>query len=209
MIQRLKRLQLLSRLMLGLEANCMKCLKNIAVVGMVFSGIVFSNTALSDSTAVAVKTHVDVHTTGGKMTADATASTQAGTQNTGALFLAENANKKGIHVLDNGLQYSIEQPGSGAPPHLTDTVQVMYEGRLIDGTVFDSSYARKQPAEFRVDQVIAGWQAALQKMSPGAKWILYIPSDLAYGARGVPGAIPPNSVLVFTVELLKIQTASS
>lgn len=187
----------------------MKCLKNIAVFGMVFSGIVFSHTALSDSTAASMKTHVGGHTTGGKMTADTTASTQAGTQNAGALFLAENANKTGIHVLDNGLQYSIEQPGSGTSPHLTDTVQVMYEGRLIDGTVFDSSYARKQPAEFRVDQVIAGWQAALQKMSPGAKWILYIPSDLAYGAQGVPGAIPPNSVLIFTVELLKVHTASS
>lgn len=187
----------------------MKYLKNIAVVGVVLSGVVCSHTALSDSTATSVKVHVGVQKTGGKMTTDATASAQASSQNAGGLFLAENAKKKGIQVLDNGLQYSIEQPGSGAPPHLTDTVQVMYEGRLIDGTVFDSSYARKQPAEFRVDQVISGWQIALQKMSPGAKWVLYIPADLAYGARGVPGAIPPNSVLIFTVELLKINKASS
>ena len=126
----------------------------------------------------------------------------------GAQFLEDNLKKPGIQTLPGGLQYQVEVKGEGESPKLTDTVEVMYEGRLTDGTVFDSSYARKQSATFGVNQVIVGWQTALQHMSPGAKWTLYIPSDLAYGAQGVPGAIPPHSVLIFTVELLKVHNTA-
>ena len=95
--------------------------------------------------------------------------------------------------------------GNGATPKPTDTVSVHYTGKLIDGTVFDSSVQRGQPASFQVNQVIQGWQMALQKMKVGDKWMLYIPSDLAYGERGSAGAIGPNEVLVFEVELLGVQ----
>lgn len=122
----------------------------------------------------------------------------------GAKFLQKNRSEAGVQALDNGVQYKVLVAGSGAVPKASDSVTVMYEGKLIDGTVFDSSYSRKQPATFRVDQVIQGWQSALQKMPQGSTWMLYIPADLAYGARGVPGVIPPNSVLIFKVELQKI-----
>ena len=121
-------------------------------------------------------------------------------------FLEKNKSQDGVHVLDNGLQYKIEKSGEGVMPKSSDEVTVMYEGKLTDGTVFDSSYARGVPATFRVDQVIKGWQDALQKMREGDVWILYIPSDLAYGERGVSGVIPPNSVLIFKVELQKVSS---
>lgn len=119
-------------------------------------------------------------------------------------FLAKNQANSDVQVMDNGLQYRIDQVGEGEMPAATDEVTVMYEGKLVDGTVFDSSYARKQPATFKVNQVIQGWQIALQKMPVGSTWTLYIPADLAYGERGVPGVIPPNSVLIFKVELQAI-----
>ena len=121
-------------------------------------------------------------------------------------FLEKNKNNPKIHVLENGLQYRVEQEGHGSMPKASDEVTVMYEGKLINGKVFDSSYERGQPATFRVDQVIQGWQIALQKMPEGSIWTLYIPADLAYGERGVAGVIPPNSVLIFKVELQKIAT---
>ncbi|AUA34532.1 FKBP-type peptidyl-prolyl cis-trans isomerase [Pseudomonas fulva] len=121
----------------------------------------------------------------------------------GKQFLADNAKRDGIVTLDSGLQYEALSTGEGAKPSREDQVRVHYHGTLIDGTVFDSSYDRGQPAEFPVGGVIAGWTEALQLMSAGSKWRLYVPSELAYGAQGV-GSIPPHSVLVFDVELLDV-----
>jgi FKBP-type peptidyl-prolyl cis-trans isomerase FklB len=123
----------------------------------------------------------------------------------GVKFLADNAKKEGVKTLDGGVQYKVLKAGTGPSPKATDSVQVHYTGKLIDGSVFDSSVTRGQPATFQVNQVIKGWQMALQKMKVGGKWMLYIPSELAYGERGSQGAIGPNEVLVFEVELLSIQ----
>ncbi len=123
----------------------------------------------------------------------------------GVDFLAANAKKEGVKDLGGGLQYKVLTAGTGESPAATDTVKVHYTGTLIDGEVFDSSVQRGEPATFRVNQVIKGWQTALQKMKVGDKWMLYIPSDLAYGERGSQGAIGPHEVLVFEVELLEIQ----
>ncbi|WP_367105373.1 FKBP-type peptidyl-prolyl cis-trans isomerase [uncultured Psychrobacter sp.] len=123
---------------------------------------------------------------------------------TGAAFLAENANKEGVQVTDSGLQYKVLTAGTGASPKATDVVVVNYEGKLIDGTVFDSSYERGEPIEFPLNQVIAGWTEGLQLMKEGGKYEFYIPSDLAYGEAGNQG-IDPNSTLIFTVELLEVK----
>ncbi len=122
----------------------------------------------------------------------------------GEAFLAENATKAGIVVTESGLQYEVLTAGSGAKPTRADKVRTHYHGTLIDGTVFDSSYNRGQPAEFPVSGVIAGWTEALQLMPVGAKYRLYIPHNLAYGERGAGGAIKPYSALIFDVELLEI-----
>ena len=122
----------------------------------------------------------------------------------GEKFLAENKKKEGVVALPSGLQYKILTAGNGPKPKASDTVKCHYEGRLINGTVFDSSIRRNEPAEFPVSGVIAGWVEALQLMSEGAKWKLYIPSDLGYGARGAGEMIPPHSTLVFEVELLEV-----
>lgn len=122
----------------------------------------------------------------------------------GDAFLAENAKKPGITVTASGLQYEVLNAGSGAKPSRADKVRTHYHGTLIDGTVFDSSYNRGQPAEFPVSGVIAGWTEALQLMPVGAKYRLYIPHNLAYGERGAGGAIKPYSALIFDVELLDI-----
>jgi FKBP-type peptidyl-prolyl cis-trans isomerase FklB len=122
----------------------------------------------------------------------------------GEKFLAENAKKEGIHTLPGGLQYRIIKEGSGESPKTNDEVSVKYTGKLLDGTVFDSTSKRNdQPARFRVNGVIKGWTEALTMMKKGAEWELFIPAELAYGERGGP-AIPGNSVLHFTVELLDI-----
>jgi FKBP-type peptidyl-prolyl cis-trans isomerase len=123
----------------------------------------------------------------------------------GEAYLVANSKRKGVKQLKGGIQYKVIDQGDGKSPELTDTVKVHYTGKLIDGTMFDSSVKRGEPAVFRVGQVIKGWQMALQKMKVGDKWMLYIPSDLAYGEQGSPGAIGPNEVLVFEVELLAIQ----
>lgn len=124
----------------------------------------------------------------------------------GEAFLADNAKRDGVVTLDSGLQYEIIEAGeeNGEKPSASSTVRTHYHGTFIDGKVFDSSYDRGQPAEFPVGGVIAGWTEALQLMSKGAKWRLYIPYNLAYGAQGSPGGIPPYSALVFDVELLEI-----
>ncbi len=119
-------------------------------------------------------------------------------------FLAENAKKEGVTVLPSGLQYEVIAAGSGKKPSATDRVQCHYEGTLIDGTVFDSSIKRGEPAVFGVNQVIKGWVEALQLMQEGAKWRLYIPYDMAYGEHGAGEMIPPYSALVFDVELIKV-----
>lgn len=122
----------------------------------------------------------------------------------GEEFLAQNKNNEGVKTLPSGLQYQILQPGKGKSPSKTDKVTTHYHGTLIDGTVFDSSYERGQPATFPVNGVIAGWTEALQLMQEGAKWRLFIPSDLAYGARGAGSDIGPNSALIFDVELISV-----
>jgi FKBP-type peptidyl-prolyl cis-trans isomerase FkpA/FKBP-type peptidyl-prolyl cis-trans isomerase FklB len=121
-----------------------------------------------------------------------------------AAYLAANAKKDGVKTTASGLQYQVVAPGKGASPRADDVVLVHYEGRLTDGTVFDSSYSRGQPAAFGVGDVIPGWTEGLQLMRPGAKYRLTIPPQLGYGARGAGGVIPPNAVLVFDVELLAI-----
>lgn len=124
----------------------------------------------------------------------------------GEAFLADNAKREGVVTLDSGLQYEIIEAGDadGETPTIKSKVRTHYHGTFIDGKVFDSSYERGQPAEFPVGGVIAGWTEALQLMTKGAKWRLYVPYQLAYGSQGSPGGIPPYSTLVFDVELLDI-----
>lgn len=123
----------------------------------------------------------------------------------GKAFLAENAKKQGVKTLPSGLQYKVLVEGKGKIPKKSDTVRVNYRGTLIDGTEFDSSVSRGQPANFKVDAVIRGWTEALQLMKEGAKWQLFIPAELAYGERGAPPRIPPQSTLIFEVELISVQ----
>ena len=122
----------------------------------------------------------------------------------GEAFLAENAKKEGITVTKSGLQYEVLQEGAGKHPKATDTVRCHYEGRLLDGTIFDSSYKRNEPADFGLQQVIAGWTEGVQLMSEGAKYRFYIPYMLAYGEGGAGAMIPPFATLIFDVELIKV-----
>ena len=122
----------------------------------------------------------------------------------GQQFLAENGKRPEVHTLPSGLQYEVVTEGDGPMPAATDQVEVHYTGRLIDGTVFDSSIDRGVPATFGVTQVIPGWVEALQLMKAGSTWRLYIPSDLAYGPQGAGGLIGPNQTLIFDVQLLKV-----
>lgn len=126
-------------------------------------------------------------------------------QKEGADFLDKNEKLPGVVTLPSGLEYKIIDAGKGDAPTATDTVTVNYEGNLINGTVFDSSYKRGKPAIFKVNQVIKGWQEALQLMKPGATWMLYIPSNLAYGSQGSMGDIGPNETLIFKVHLISVQ----
>ena len=123
----------------------------------------------------------------------------------GQAFLAENATKEGVQTTASGLQYKVETMGTGAKPVATDTVKVHYRGTLLDGTEFDSSYARNEPISFGLNRVIAGWTEGVQLMPVGSKFMFYIAPDLAYGEGG-GGPIPPNSTLIFEVELLDIET---
>ncbi|MDY0375200.1 MAG: FKBP-type peptidyl-prolyl cis-trans isomerase [Desulfobacterium sp.] len=123
----------------------------------------------------------------------------------GDIFLAENQKKDGVVTLESGLQYKVMKKGEGKKPVSSDTVECHYRGTTIDGQEFDSSYQRGTPASFPVTGVIKGWTEALQLMNVGSKWMLYIPSDLAYGERGAGRAIDPGSALIFEIELLGIQ----
>ena len=123
----------------------------------------------------------------------------------GENFLAENAKREGVKVTESGLQYEVLTPALGVKPVATDTVSCHYEGRLIDGMVFDSSYRRGEPASFPLQGVIRGWTEGLQLMSIGSKFRFFIPFELAYGAQGAGGSIPPYAALVFDVELLGIE----
>ena len=125
----------------------------------------------------------------------------------GDAFLAENATKEGVVVTDSGLQYKVITMGDGAKPSATDTVKVHYRGTLLDGTEFDSSYARNQPISFALDRVIAGWTEGVQLMPVGSKFMFYINPELGYGEAG-GGPIPANSTLIFEVELLEIEAAT-
>lgn len=123
----------------------------------------------------------------------------------GEAFLAENKKKEGITTLPSGLQYKVIKAGSGKKPKATDTVTAHYQGTLINGTEFDSSYRRGQPVSFPVNGVIPGWSEALQLMEEGAKWQVFIPSNLAYGERGAGRDIGPNATLIFEIELVSVQ----
>ena len=123
----------------------------------------------------------------------------------GENFLAENVKREGVKVTETGLQYEVLTPALGIKPTPTDTVTCHYEGRLIDGTVFDSSYRRGEPASFPLQGVIRGWTEGLQLMSIGSKFRFFIPFDLAYGAQGAGGSIPPYAALIFDVELIGIE----
>lgn len=120
-------------------------------------------------------------------------------------FLAKTAKEPGVVTLPSGLEYKVVHSGppSGLKPHLNDEVKVMYEGKLVDGTVFDSSYERGQPADMPLRGLVKGWQEALQLMRPGDEWILYVPPDLGYGAEG-QGPIPPGAALIFRIELIDV-----
>ena len=122
----------------------------------------------------------------------------------GAAFLAENKNKPGVITLENGLQYKIVKEGTGNKPKATDSVSVHYRGTLITGKEFDSSYTRGEPTSFPVNRVIPGWTQILQLMKEGAKWQVFIPSELAYGKQGAGGDIGPDSTLIFDIELIKV-----
>lgn len=123
----------------------------------------------------------------------------------GDAFLAENKKKDGVITLPSGLQYKVEKMGTGKKPKAEETVAVHYIGKLVDGTEFDNSYKRGQPASFQVNGVVRGWTEALQLMPVGSKWTLFIPPDLAYGERGAGQVIPPNATLIFEVELLSVK----
>lgn len=122
----------------------------------------------------------------------------------GAKFLEENKKNAGVKETASGLQYVVEKEGEGAQPSATDEVTVHYTGKLLNGQVFDSSVSRGEPATFPLNRVIPGWTEGVQLMKEGAKYTFFIPSDLAYGAQGVPNAIPPHSTLIFEVELIKV-----
>lgn len=122
----------------------------------------------------------------------------------GEQFLAENGKKENVKTTASGLQYVVEKEGTGAQPTAEDEVTVHYTGKLLNGQVFDSSVNRGEPATFPLNRVIPGWTEGVQLMKEGAKYTFFIPSDLAYGPQGVPGAIPPHSTLIFDVELIKV-----
>ena len=164
-----------------------------------FIAAVKGNAAFTlDSARVYVETHADA------IKAKALESRYGENKAAGEAFLAENAKKEGVVTTESGLQYKVITEGKGEVPTATSTVKVNDKGTLIDGTEFDSSYKRNEPTTFRADRVIKGWTEALTMMPVGSKWELYIPQELAYGARETGGQIKPFSTLIFEVELLEV-----
>ena len=157
----------------------------LAVIALAFGSVVASANPSNDTTL------------GGDMSITNDTSTDD--------FMTNVAKEEGVITASSGLMYKVIQPGAGSHPTATSVVTVNYEGRLPSGKVFDSSYQRGTPASFGVSDVIAGWTEALQLMQDGSVWELYIPANLAYGARGVPGIIPANSPLIFKVELISFK----
>ncbi|MDE6006071.1 MAG: FKBP-type peptidyl-prolyl cis-trans isomerase [Muribaculaceae bacterium] len=135
---------------------------------------------------------------------DLQAKAEEAAKSAGKQFLEENKKKAEVKETASGLQYVVEKEGEGAQPTAEDEVTVHYTGKLLDGTVFDSSVNRGEPATFPLNRVIPGWTEGVQLMKEGAKYTFFIPSDLAYGPQGIPGAIPPHSTLIFEVELIKV-----
>ena len=125
----------------------------------------------------------------------------------GTAFMEDNKDKEGVNTLDNGIQYVVLKEGTGESPEKSDKVKCHYKGMTIDGEVFDSSYKREEPAEFKLDQVIQGWTETIPKMKTGGKWKIFIPENLAYGNRGAGKVIEPGSTLIFEVELLSIESS--
>jgi FKBP-type peptidyl-prolyl cis-trans isomerase FklB len=164
-------------------------------------------TRLTETEASAVITELQTELRSKQAAAQNEKMAQQGEKNKkeGEAFLAENKAKEGVVTLPSGLQYKILKEGEGTKPSLDDTVVCNYRGTFIDGTEFDSSYKRNQPATFPVKGVIKGWTEALQLMPVGSKWQLFVPSSLAYGERGAANVIAPNAVLLFEVELISIQ----
>ncbi len=162
---------------------------------------------VSQSNAADATNQASQTTTGNKEPMQIAQESQTTSLSKGEQFLAENKTKPGVVTLPDGLQYKILTEGKGAKPGPTDRVTVHYTGKLIDGTVFDSSIKRGQPATFPVNGVIAGWTEALQLMPVGSTWELYIPAGLAYGSMGAPPVIGPNETLIFEVQLLDTQKA--
>lgn len=128
------------------------------------------------------------------------------TQDSATAFMTENAKQDGVVTLSEGLQYKVLEEGTGPKPNMHSSVTVHYEGKLLDGKEFDSSFKRNEPATFNLDQVIQGWTEALPHMQTGSTWLVYIAPELAYGEKGIPGIIPPNSVLVFKIKLIKVNS---
>lgn len=171
-----------------------------ALVRGITDGLSGAKPALTDAEVAAVAEEIN------KQMAARRAEQGGKNQAAGAAFLAANAKKPGVVTLPSGLQYKVLKAGTGKKPKSTDTVKTHYRGTLLDGTVFDSSIERKEPVTLPLGNVIPGWVEALQLMPVGSKWQLFIPPKLAYGERGTPGGeIPPNSTLVFEIELLGIE----
>lgn len=169
----------------------MKKLSSIALIGL--STLGFSAYAANSQSTQPTMENTQMQTN----TSDAKAQ--------GKAFLDANKSKQGVKVLPDGLQYKVITEGKGKKPQLSDVVVVNYAGKLINGTEFDSSYKRGEPATFPVGAVIPGWVEVLQLMPVGSKWEVFIPSDLAYGEQGAPPAIGPNETLIFTIELLDVK----
>lgn len=167
-------------------------ISKILVIGLCFLGV---NSYAADTQT----------TTQGAIMQPTTQTAQDKNLAEGEKFLQANKTKEGVVILPDGLQYKILKAGNGPKPVASDLVTVHYKGTFVDGKEFDSSYKRGQPATFPVNAVIPGWVEALQLMPVGSKWMLYIPSNLAYGAAGAPGAVGPNKMLIFEVELISIK----
>jgi len=171
-------------------------MKHFRIPSLIFAGI---------ASMTCMQIHAADNTTTTSTTVQTSASPAEQNQKTGAAFMQTNKHQPGVVTLPSGLQYKILEEGTGKHPTKSDVVTVDYEGTLVNGQVFDSSYKRGQPASFPVTGVIAGWQEALPLMKTGATWMLYVPSQLAYGERGAGGMIGPNEALVFKVHLISIK----